>query len=111
MFIQSGRDNVVDYAHALIHCVVENVIDNDTLTLLNERAKRDSALHALLNGAFAAFCATNNHTDFRETVAMLGELVRGGGGDEEGDVFANAPAHSSMRTAVVDDARRADEEL
>jgi hypothetical protein len=102
MFIDSSRPDDV-FTSALMYCVIDRVIDSDAYRMLNDRAARDATLHAVLSGAHAALCATNNHTDFRETVTMLCELLRA-------DADAEVPP-PQLDAELLADARRIDAEL
>lgn len=104
MFVDSSSRSSLNAA--LMASVDAQVIDAETHKALIERVRRDAALRSVLAGAHAALRATNNHTDFNETIHMLGDIVRNVA-DENDDVFANAPPQLDEQLLL--DARRVDE--
>jgi hypothetical protein len=104
MFVDSSSRSSLNAA--LMASVDAQVIDVETHKALIERVRHDAALRSVLDGAHAALRATNNHTDFNETIHMLGDIVRNIA-DENDDEFANAPAQLDEQLLL--DARRVDE--
>lgn len=104
MFVDSSSRASLDAA--LLASVDAQVIDIETHKALIERVRHDAALRAVLDGAHAALRATNNHTDFNETIHMLGDIVRNIAQNDDDD-FANAPVQLDEQLLL--DARRVDE--